>query len=70
MSAPKRKPSGYVARCRCGVITGAIDLERSDRTEVSKIRGQWVGDGLTLEPRFGAWSEIVEGCKCEQGGGS
>ncbi len=63
----KRKPTGYVATCRCGEIVGAIDLTRTPRKEASFILGQWVANGCTLTPRFNeTWSAWTVGCKCIQ----
>lgn len=47
-SAPAKpivRPTGYVARCKCGVFTGAIDAKRTDRNDMAKIIGQWLFDG-------------------------
>jgi hypothetical protein len=60
----KEKPRGFVARCRCGVITGAMDYERTPREESGKTLGMWLADGCTVEPRFGSFSETVYSCKC------
>lgn len=63
----KKKPTGFVARCQCGEVTGAMDFERTHRTEAGKIIGQWLSGGCTVEPRFsGTWSVSVVPCKCEQ----
>ncbi len=63
----KRKPTRYVATCRCGEIVGAIELTRTPRKEGSVILGQWVANGCTLTPRFNeTWSVSVVACKCSQ----
>lgn len=62
----KTKPTGFVARCQCGAIVGAMDYERIDRREAGNMLGQWLHDGCTVEPRFsGAWRVTVEPCRCE-----
>lgn len=62
----KKKPTGLIARCQCGKITGAMDYERTDRQEAGKILGVWLVEGNTIEPRFaGTWSETVERCTCD-----
>lgn len=65
----KRKPTGFVSVCQCGEITGAMDAERTDRADMSRILGQWLTDGCTVEPRFaGTWSVTVKPCQCEASG--
>lgn len=65
--AERKKLTGYVARCQCGEIVGAIDLERSDRKDAGQIMGRWIAEGLRLEPRFtGSWSCQVTACGCEE----
>ena len=62
----KRKPTGFVATCQCGVVVGALDYERTDRTEAGRIMGQWLHDGCTISPRFdGHWSAVVRPCICD-----
>lgn len=62
----KRKPTGFVATCQCGVIVGAMDYARTDRREAGAMLGRWLHDGCTVEPRFaGTWSATVEACRCE-----
>lgn len=64
--AEKRKPTGFVARCQCGVIVGAMDYARTDRAEAGKLLGRWIADGCTIEPRFtGTWSATVQQCECD-----
>lgn len=59
------RPTGFVARCRCGNYTGALDLHRSERSETSRILGSWLFDGKTVEPRFGGtWSQSLMPCQC------
>jgi hypothetical protein len=60
-----QSPTGFVAKCRCGCITGALDADRTERADMGKILGQWLTRGCTVEPRFGGtWTEIIERCKC------
>lgn len=61
----KKKPTGFVARCQCGVFVGAMDYERTDRKDAGKLLGQWLADGCTVEPIFTSRFECtVEQCKC------
>lgn len=63
----KRRPTGFVAKCQCGVSVGALDINRTERRDAGKILGQWLFDGCTVEPRFaGTWSEQISGCRCAQ----
>lgn len=63
----KKKPTGFVARCQCGAIVGAMDYARTDRHEAGKLLGAWLHDGCTVEPQFaGTWSVTVEACRCER----
>lgn len=60
-----RKPSGFIAKCQCGAITGAMDAERTDRKDMGSILGEWLMRGCTVEPQFaGTWSVEVTACKC------
>ncbi len=62
-----RKPTGFVATCRCGQVVGAMDYDRTDRREAGKILGEWLAQGCTVAPRFdGTWSVDVTACKCEE----
>lgn len=59
------KPSGFIARCRCGQVTGALDAERMNRVDMGKMLSDWLMRGCTVEPRFGGtWSETLGGCRC------
>jgi len=61
----KKKPTGFVATCRCGTIVGAMDDGRTDRREAGKLLGQWLASGYTVEPRFDyTWSVTVGQCRC------
>ena len=63
----KRKPTGFVAICQCGLVTGAMDFERTDRADAGKILGRWLYEGCTVEPRFkGTWSVNVQSCTCDK----
>jgi|GEM_PF-1231285 len=62
----KLKPVGFIARCQCGVIVGAMDYERTERAEASKLLGAWLADGCTVSPKLVApWSISVGVCKCD-----
>ena len=64
----KQPPTGFVAKCRCGSAIGAMDYDRTERTEAARMLGKWLMDGCTVEPRFGdLWSEELTPCKCEGG---
>lgn len=62
----KRKPTGYIATCQCGVLVGAIDLINSERKDAGKVLGNWVANGCLLTPKFDSmWSAYVKPCQCE-----
>lgn len=59
------KPTGFIAKCRCGAITGALDADRTDRKDMGKMLGDWLMRGCTVEPRFGGtWTETMTACTC------
>lgn len=61
----KRKPTGFVAICQCGVLTGAMDLTRTDQKDAGQVLGKWLSDGCSVTPRFaGQWVATVLPCKC------
>lgn len=63
----KRRPSGFVATCQCGVVIGALDFNQTERSDAGKILGKWLFDGCSVTPRFeGTWSVQVAQCKCAQ----
>lgn len=63
----KSKPTGFVAKCQCGVYIGALDYDRTDRKEAGQLMGQWLADGCTVEPRFeSTWSEMIKPCECNK----
>ena len=65
----KKTPTGWVAICQCGAIVGAMDRDRTERSEAGKLIGEWLHNGCTVEPRFtGAWSVKVEACWCANEG--
>lgn len=62
----KKKPTGFVSKCQCGVIVGAMDYTRTDRKDAGQMLGKWLHDGCTVEPRFaGTWEASIEPCRCE-----
>lgn len=64
-----KQPSGFIAKCQCGSITGALDYDRTDRRDAGKIMGEWLARGCTVEPRFGGtWTETITACKCPSEG--
>ena len=65
MNKNKGTPIGFVARCPCGNVIGAMDYTRMERKDAGKVLGQWLFNGCTVEPRFGSgWSETIKGCEC------
>lgn len=61
----KRKPTGFVAICQCGVTVGAMDATRTESSDAGKILGRWLSDGCTVQPKFtGSWHVTVEPCEC------
>ena len=63
----KRKPTGFVAICQCGLIVGAIDITRTPNKEAGQILGKWLHDGCTVDPRFeGTWDAHVMPCRCRK----
>ncbi|MXS82779.1 hypothetical protein ABD07_06655 [Nitrosomonas oligotropha] len=61
----KKIPTGYVARCQCGVFVGAFDINRTDNTDASRLVSIWLRNGCTLEPRFtSTWKATIEPCQC------
>jgi len=61
----KKKPTGFIAICQCGKVVGAMDYQRTDKSEAGKILGKWLHDGCTVKPRFGAcWEVRVLPCSC------
>lgn len=62
----KKKPIGFIARCQCGEIIGAMDYNRIDRKQAGKILGAWLADGCIIEPQFESSRIIrITGCKCD-----
>jgi hypothetical protein len=62
----KKKPTGFVAICQCGRVTGAMDLERTGHGS-GRLLGEWLMNGCTVEPRFdGAWEVKVYPCTCDR----
>lgn len=63
----KQKPKGFIAQCQCGNIVGAMDYERTDRSEAGKLLGAWIHDGCIIYPKFDLnWSVQVKPCKCDK----
>jgi hypothetical protein len=63
----KRKPTGFVAICQCGLVIGAMDTTRTDRNDAGHILGKWLSEGCTIEPRFtGTWVAEVKKCRCDE----
>lgn len=61
-----KKPNGFIARCQCGNIIGAMDYKRTDRKEAGKILGEWLAKGCTVEPVFEtSWSTTIKQCDCK-----
>ncbi len=63
----KKKPIGFVATCQCGVVVGAMDYQRTERSDAARLLGKWLADGCTVAPRFSdGWSAQVAPCQCER----
>lgn len=59
------KPTGFIATCQCGVVTGAMDSRRTDNKDAGRILGGWLSKGCTVTPQFvGTWSAHIEPCQC------
>lgn len=62
----KKSPTGFIAKCQCGLIIGALDYLRTDRKEAGKIIGKWVHDGCKIIPKFdSSWQSTCNHCACE-----
>ena len=60
-----KQPTGFVAVCRCGVAMAAMDINGCDREEAATVIGGWMMEGMTVEPRFGRWQQLLgPACKC------
>lgn len=68
MTERKARPSGFVAKCRCGVYVSAVDVLRTPAVYARMMLGRWLWDGLTVEPRFGSWGDKIGACQCDKGG--
>lgn len=63
----KRKPTGFIATCQCGVTIGALDANRTDNKDMGRIMGKWLQEGCTVRPQFaGTWSAHCKPCECNQ----
>ena len=61
----KKKPTGFIAICQCGVIIGALDLDRTGRKEAGQIMVQWLHDGCKVIPKFdSSWEVTCSHCVC------
>ncbi len=61
----RKRPIGFVAKCQCGVIVGAMDYSRTSSREAGETLGRWLHSGCTVEPRFaGTWSVDVGAYRC------
>lgn len=64
--ANKKKPTGFVAECQCGLIIGALDYTRTNRNDAGKIIGKWIHDGCKIIPKFDAsWQVTCNVCACD-----
>lgn len=63
----RRKPTGFLATCQCGVVIGAMDYQRTERRDAGKLLGEWLAHGCTVSPQFsGTWSVNVAACRCSE----
>ena len=61
----KRKPTGFFAVCQCGAVVGALDLERSARSDTAQMLGKWLTNGCAIHPQFThTWSARLAPCNC------
>lgn len=62
----RKRPTGWVARCQCGELIGALDRDRSEQPEISRCISGWLAAGCAIEPRFGSnWSVDLVKCGCK-----
>lgn len=62
----RRKPTGFVATCQCGMAIGAMDRQRTPAHEASQILGRWLAEGFTITPQFEPnWKVSLASCCCE-----
>ena len=65
MSHTRKPPTGFVATCQCGVVTGALDYQRTDKANAGKIMARWLHQGCTVTPRFeNTWQATIGACQC------
>lgn len=63
----KKKPTGFIAECQCGMIVGALDYYRTDRKDTGRIIGQWLADGCKVIPMFNSsWQTTCNACRCDK----
>lgn len=63
----KKKPTGFVATCQCGIEVGAMDFNRTNSKDAGRILGGWLADGCTITPMFSRnWGLSIGQCACEQ----
>jgi hypothetical protein len=62
----KKKPTGFIAKCQCGLNVGAMDYINTDKAEAGRILGKWLHDGCTVIPMFdSSWQVTCSPCECE-----
>lgn len=65
-ASPNGRPIVLLRLCRCGHLTGAIDLERTDRAEAAQILGEWIVSGSTIVPVFSNTVTVtMSSCQCK-----
>lgn len=63
-----RRPTGWIARCVCGSVVGAVDRNRAHRQEANIVLSEWLVKGCTISPVFEqSWSVKLTPCRCEDG---
>lgn len=62
------KPTGFIAVCGyCDNVLGALDFDRTDRAETSKIIGEWLMNGYTVVPmKQRTWEVQIKSCDCNE----
>ena len=61
-----KKPTGFFATCRCGVIVAVCSYRHSDRLDVDRIVNRWWSERLSMTAHYNeSWSVQVGMCRCE-----
>lgn len=63
-----KRPSGFVAWCRCGTPVACVNHEGMNPDDVRTMLCRWLWDGFEVEPKFGSWVVSINACQCEKEG--